>query len=496
MKPNFVKIVRRQWPTLLINMISQGMGNKEYFKTSSLDFCFQNFKYLDSDCYYDMNEILELSRIIKKKAREDKDFISRLAKICYYRGQKLFSLSERIKKINYQDKNILAAFEKFQEVFGAFMPFIMIPISVERILEEKSRGILKKKLKDVGKEKFFDDYFIILTTPKKKNITGEEMEAMEKLTMIVLKSKTLKELFNKSVSTILKEINSFPKFKKELNKYLAKFAWIGKRNFVGQAWEEKDVIKRIKNLTKSKKRFQKKIDLVSHNIKLSEKIIRELNFSKKEKELVNLVKEFVFLRTHRMDVLNIAFYNITNLIEEIAKRFGYNYEDIIYMNIKEVASLEKQKPSKFLLSERRRKYFYITLNGKCQFFIEKNFKKELVEKEKVELVQEVKGVIANKGMATGEVKLIMNKRQLNKVKENDILVTSMTTPDFISAMERASAFVTDEGGILCHAAIVSREMNKPCIIGTKIATKVLKDGDLVEVDANKGIIKVLKKAKN
>ena len=60
-------------------------------------------------------------------------------------------------------------------------------------------------------------------------------------------------------------------------------------------------------------------------------------------------------------------------------------------------------------------------------------------------------------------------------------------------MEKASAFVTDEGGILCHAAIVAREMKKPCIIGTKVSTKILKDGDMVEVDADNGIVKVLEK---
>jgi pyruvate,water dikinase len=59
-------------------------------------------------------------------------------------------------------------------------------------------------------------------------------------------------------------------------------------------------------------------------------------------------------------------------------------------------------------------------------------------------------------------------------------------------MEKASAFVTDEGGILCHAAIVSREMKKPCIIGTKIATKLLKDGDIIEVDANNGFVNIFK----
>jgi pyruvate,water dikinase len=71
----------------------------------------------------------------------------------------------------------------------------------------------------------------------------------------------------------------------------------------------------------------------------------------------------------------------------------------------------------------------------------------------------------------------------------------MTTPEFVPLIKLAKAIITNVGGITCHAAIVSREMNKPCIIGTKIATKVLKDGDLVEVDANRGVIKILKRAK-
>ncbi len=68
----------------------------------------------------------------------------------------------------------------------------------------------------------------------------------------------------------------------------------------------------------------------------------------------------------------------------------------------------------------------------------------------------------------------------------------MTHPEFLVLMKKASAVITDEGGITCHAAIVAREMGKPCVIGTKIATKVLKDGDLVEVNADKGIVKRVK----
>ena len=67
----------------------------------------------------------------------------------------------------------------------------------------------------------------------------------------------------------------------------------------------------------------------------------------------------------------------------------------------------------------------------------------------------------------------------------------MTRPEFMPALKKAAAIITDEGGITCHAAIVARELKKPCIIGTKIATKVLKDGMMVEVDADKGVVKIL-----
>ena len=114
-------------------------------------------------------------------------------------------------------------------------------------------------------------------------------------------------------------------------------------------------------------------------------------------------------------------------------------------------------------------------------------------KEETSVVKEIRGIIANKGIVQGIVKVILSSSDFDKFKDGDIIVTTMTSVDFVPLMKRASAYITDEGGITSHAAIVSRELNKPCIIGTKIATKVLKDGDLVEVDANEGVVRILKR---
>lgn len=127
---------------------------------------------------------------------------------------------------------------------------------------------------------------------------------------------------------------------------------------------------------------------------------------------------------------------------------------------------------------------------KLDFILKKNNLK--LEEIKFENISEIKGTIAMKGYAKGIVKNIKNKTEISKIKARDILVTQMTSPDYVPAIRISSALVTDEGGSLCHAAIVSRELKKPCIIGTKNATEILKDGDLVEVDADKGIVRIIK----
>jgi len=91
------------------------------------------------------------------------------------------------------------------------------------------------------------------------------------------------------------------------------------------------------------------------------------------------------------------------------------------------------------------------------------------------------------------VTIINSPAENKKIEKADILVSTMTNPDLMPAIRRAKAIITDIGGLTCHAAIVSREFGIPCVIGTKIATQVLKDGSVVEVDATHGIINIIKK---
>ncbi len=100
----------------------------------------------------------------------------------------------------------------------------------------------------------------------------------------------------------------------------------------------------------------------------------------------------------------------------------------------------------------------------------------------------VKGTSASKGTAKGTVRIVLSSKDIEKVCEGDILVARQTEPAFSIAMMKAAAFVTDIGGMCSHAAIVARELGVPCIVAAENATTILKEGQEVIVDANKGIV--------
>ena len=185
-------------------------------------------------------------------------------------------------------------------------------------------------------------------------------------------------------------------------------------------------------------------------------------------------------------------------IMNLAEKSFPDYKDYLYFLTFDELN-KKNLPSKEELEKRKRGYIYF--EGKVYTNINLE---DLEKQEGIELVRPsqelksdnlIKGTTAMKGKAIGSVKIILNPKDLYKIRQGDILVTVMTSPDYVPALKKVSAIITNEGGIMCHAAINARETNKPCIIGTQIATHVLRDNDLVEVNASQdqGTVKILKR---
>lgn len=117
-------------------------------------------------------------------------------------------------------------------------------------------------------------------------------------------------------------------------------------------------------------------------------------------------------------------------------------------------------------------------------------KEEKKREERGPMEQEilVRGLGVSPGQGSGEAKVIVNVREIGKFQQGQVLVTEMTTPDWVMTMKKAAAIITDQGGKTCHAAIVSRELGIPCVVGTENATKILKGGETVTVDGQRGLV--------
>lgn len=233
--------------------------------------------------------------------------------------------------------------------------------------------------------------------------------------------------------------------------------------------------------------------------------IELLKPNSEEKKFLELSKYIIFFKDWRDDLRRHQVYNWSFLFDAIAKKFNIERQDLGYLTIEEIEEcLKKEKIDHSLIKLRKDNPCVITAKIP-KLTMEVLSKKDIEKYEEIlkqidlnsssetSKMSEVKGLIANKGIVKGKVIIIQTHHDIKKVKPGDILVANTTHPNYLPAMQVAAAFITNEGGIISHAAIVARELNKPCIVGTKTATKILKDGDIIEVNANQGIVKILER---
>lgn len=231
------------------------------------------------------------------------------------------------------------------------------------------------------------------------------------------------------------------------------------------------------------------------NTKAYNIFLSKYKFSKKDRDLIIFANDFAHFMELRNEFRAFAAVYSKDLYELIAKRLSLSINELLCFNDYEIydALLGKKIISQNEAKKRNKLSATIVVGSDYLIFTGKEAKEinDMVIKQYNQV--EIKGYSANRGVATGKVKIVIDNKDVGKVKSGEILVSPMTEPVWLLAMKKAVAIVTDEGGALCHAAVIARELNIPCVVGTKVATQVLRDGDLVEVDANKGIIKIIKK---
>jgi phosphoenolpyruvate synthase/pyruvate phosphate dikinase len=258
----------------------------------------------------------------------------------------------------------------------------------------------------------------------------------------------------------------------------------------------------MKEWKENKKDLKKEIEKLENtpqeNKLKKQALFREYKFSSLLKNLLKISEDFTSWQDERKRATYFNLYIGSKLLEEIGRRKGYTLNQLKYTTGFEIENIfTKAEPSTKELDARMdNSVFVATPKG---YYVATGAEVEKVRKimwgeKKEENIKDFRGLTASLGKVQGRVRIIKSVDEVGNILKGEILVAVMTRPDYVPAMKKAAAIVTNEGGVTSHAAIVSRELHIPCIIGTKIATEVLHNGDLIEVNANHGRVTILEAA--
>lgn len=314
-----------------------------------------------------------------------------------------------------------------------------------------------------------------------------------------LSSTTKKSFINQSEADFLKIAllkQQKRKTDQAIDNFLKKWQWISVGYNDEPPLSKKTMGREVAKLAKGDpKKNLRAVDKSYSQLKSKKRaILKSYFFSPQIKNLIVASELAAYFKDFVRAGHNYAHFYSQSLFKEIGKRLGLTFRDVKMLLPKEVAqTLRDNRIDYSVINQRKKNYFIEATSKGIKFYTgQKALKKEKQAIGGIRKVNMLKGVMAHTGkIIKGKVKVLRSKKDYQGEK-NYILVSPMTTPDLAPYIKKAKAIVTDEGGLTSHAAIVSRELKIPCIVGTKIATQVLKNGDKVEVDATKGIIRKIK----
>lgn len=277
-----------------------------------------------------------------------------------------------------------------------------------------------------------------------------------------------------------------------LASYASRYAWLTMYEFIDQPLRLKDVQRQVGHIRHPREELAYTARVRSANLRRFARYVRAIS-DQKFKKIVKIAHAFAYLKEMRDDYRRPAYYLQLPFWHEVARRTGLPFVDTNYLTGDEIVRAIQSPKNHFpAVIARRKKIYAFRLKDGSLNVLEGTAALRLAKIHSgPRTTQALRGMAAFPGRVTGTARVVYHQGEFSKFRKGEILVTTMTHPEFVTIMRQAKAVVTDEGGILSHAAIVSRELGIPCIIGTKVATRVFKAGDRVEVDATRGVVRKL-----
>lgn len=478
---------------IFMRYIINSAFTKEIAKKSNIHHPMSNRTYVNHIMFWPAAEYNLFEDEIIGYLKADDGWYEKYCKRQLKMSEHLYNEGLRLKRVNWVKKSNKQIAKEIDKMVQKSRE-LACPWYAQYPLDEYFEEAIEKKLSE----------FLPTANPefRKYVLTFSEAAAMTEVS-----EERLKLL--KMVKTFIKDKEKFDnlskKAEKKIKKHLEKFAYINCGLGTSQAYTREDVVKRLREIKDSTGADIKKIDKMIYN-SAGEKIKEEYRLALKKlkpaadfKKLIEQARWHSYVRNRRVEAFFNVVYGIGLAQAEMARRFNFRPEWIMEISVPETLDVllkNKPLPSDQKMFQRLKDYAMVVRDSVTSLITDPEEIERLKQVYVLEMEdkKELKGNVACLGgIIQGRAKICLDKSDIGKVERGDILVANFTTPDFVPAMEKAAAIVTDQGGLSSHAAIVSRELGVPCVIATKEGTRLIKNGDLLEVDAKSGIVKIIER---
>ncbi len=454
---------------------------------------------------YDWNDLEEGLKIILKKVKEDKTYLNWLLK----KDEELRKAHEKfirkLEKTNIHALGFQEAIKQYQEFSASYRKAIANSRIIECFTyptEDLIRNTIRDELTQKGKKELVEKAMSLLTGAVQPSFIGKHTIALLCLAAEA-EEKGWKEVFlQKTAHDIVKTLEQNTEGKnilKKIQEYQQKMFWMNNAYAGAKVLPVEHFVEEIKHtLEKHSNPAKDAREQEEHFKTIQEKkkeFIDEHNLSDEVRTLIEINDIIGIIHDVRKEVITHTNHFIDLLLMRLGRELNIPLEEMRYVSHYEIEEAILKTVTRADLQERKRKSVFITEKGETQYLLTGKEAEEIItaltEEHSHEEQEILKGHCASQGHAIGIVKVCRGMEEVAKFQEGHILVACMTQPEFVPGMKKAAAIITDEGGLTCHAAIISRELRKPCVISTKKATRVLKDGMKVEVNATEGWVKIL-----
>jgi phosphohistidine swiveling domain-containing protein len=480
---------KKSAPGFLFGMALQGLavayGEKASPYAMPYGFHFQNHSrthYID--WFWDRNSLLEKRRDILQAIKKDKKFAEKFYGLWKKSWADYLASWNSLARIDFNNLSVKAIRKKIAVLYKKIVKNAVYGYVVDAFLDDSREDWFEKIIKDELGDKATSEVIAKLTAPVFNSFVNEFELGKLKIVKKIMAGKNKKLI----LADCRKLANEF---------FWARSSYfLYKRVSAGEIYREAQV-----EAGKIGKKIDEKIEeensRYSNNKKAKFALFKELGVSPFLRGLIETSEFFTDIQDKRKGGVLRSDTIFYEALQAVAKKSKIDRSLIFYITPTEFLSAEKFKKINWSeVKDRRDKGVLAVYCQENVYLVPRSrYEKDLPVDyyfEDFHNLKEVRGAVAYRGVVRGIARVIFSFSEVKNFKVGEILVVNQTTPEYVPLMKKAAAFVTDQGGITCHAAIVAREMKKPCIIGTKIATKVLRDGDLVEVDADKGIVKIIK----